>query len=192
VTRRLVGFDRLGTLVVGAALFALGLLVLDWRYRLVFTYRDALDTAAADRVLNEPWWPWAFAAGGLALGVLGLVWLMAHLRRGPSVLRLRTSDDTGLIETDLRSVAAAAAERLGSLAPVGGVRGTTSVDRSLVVIELRGSVDAVADATAVVDAVATCVTEVGSAFPHGEVICRVVLNGPVPGRGGRGDRARIR
>ncbi len=193
MTGRLLRIDRIATFVVGAALLTLGLLVVDWKFREVFTYHDVLGTGDAETILATAWWPWAFAAVGLVLGLLGLAWLLAHLRRaGPSTIRLRGGDHTGLLEADLRSVATATAHRLGTLAPVTAIRGTTRVYRSRVVIELRGHIDPAADAATVIDAAATCAAEVAAAFPNDEVTCRVVLNGPRGGGRGSADRARVR
>ena len=193
MTGPLLRLDRAATFVVGAALLALGLLVLDWKFREVFTYHDILGTGDAQTVLDTAWWPWAFAVLGLILGLLGLTWLLAHLRRaGPSTIRLRAGDHTGLLEADLRSVATATAHRLATLAPVTGIKGTTRVYRSRVVIELRGHIDPAADAATVVDAAATCAAEVAAAFPRDDVTCRVVLNGPRSSGRGSSDRARVR
>ncbi len=193
MTARLLRTDRFATFVVGAALLALGLLVLDWRYRQVFAYHDRLGTGDAEKLLESAWWPWAFAGLGLFLALLGLAWVLAHLRRGgQGAVRLRGSDDTGLLEADLRSVATATAQRLGSLAPVTGIKGTGRVSASQVVIRLQGGVDPTADAAVILEAVATCTAEVAAAFPHDDVACRVELHGPPSRRRGRGDRARVR
>ncbi len=193
MTRGLLRLDRLTTLLVGVALVALGLLVVDWRYREVFTYPNSLDTTPAADVLDTAWWPWAFAAAGVVLGVLGLLWLLAHLRRkGPSTLRLRSSDSTGRVESDLRSVAAAAAQQLGSLSPVTGVRGTTRVYGSHTVVELRGHVAAGADAESLTEAAEVCAAHIAAAFPGDDITCRVVLDARQRSRTGRSTRVRVR
>lgn len=193
MTRGLLRLDRLIALLVGLALVAVGLLVVDWRYREVFTYRDTLDTKPASDLMETAWWPWAFAAAGLVLGLLGLVWLLAHLRRGgPSTLRLRSSGPTGRVETDLRSVAATVAQRLGDLAPVTGVRGTTRVYGSHTIVELRGHVDVAADAEALTEAAEVCAADIAAAFPDDDITCRVVLDAPQRSRTGRSTRVRVR
>lgn len=193
MTRSLLRTDRLATLVVGLVLVVLGLGAIDWQTGQVLSYRDALDTGPASTVVESAWWPWAFAGAGLLLAVVGLWWLLAHLRReGPGVLRLRSSDETGRTEADLRSVAAAAADRLATLAPVTGAKGTTKVYRSHTVVELRAHVDEAADPATLTEAVATCTADVSAAFSEDDVTCRVLLEAPRRSRTGRTQRVRVR
>lgn len=189
MTRGLLCIDRLVTLLVGLGLVVLGLVVIDWHYGEVLTYGDALDTTPVADLMDTTWWSWVFGAAGLVLGLLGLLWLLAHLRRhGPSTLRLRSSGPSGRVETDLRSVATASAERLGTLAPVTGVRGTTRVYGSHTVVELRGHVDTAADAASLTEAAEACAADIAVAFPDDEVTCRVVLDAPQRSRTGRRTR----
>ncbi|WP_134767926.1 hypothetical protein [Nocardioides sp. 1609] len=193
MTRRLLLLDRLAVLVVGLALVALGLLLADWQHGWVLHLGDRVDTGPLDDVLDAAWWPWALAALGVVVGLAGLTWLLAHLRRsGPSTLRLRTSDATGRVEADLASTAAAAAQRLATLAPVTGVRGTSRTVRSRTVLELRGHVDPAADAATLTEAAEVCAADVAAAFPDDDVACRVVLDAPRRPRTGRSTRVRVR
>ncbi|WP_137292875.1 hypothetical protein [Nocardioides dongxiaopingii] len=193
MTRRLLLLDRLAVLVVGLALVALGLLAADWQHGWVLHLDDRLDTGRLDDVLDAAWWPWTLAAAGVVLGLAGLAWLLAHLRRsGPSVLRLRASDGSGHVEADLASAATAAAQRLGTLAPVTGVRGTSRTVRSRTVLELRGHVDAAADVATLTEAAEVCAADVAAGFPDDDVVCRVVLDAPRRPRTGRSTRVRVR
>lgn len=193
MTRGLLRLDRLVTLLVGLGLVGLGLVVVDWHYGEVFVSPVVLDTTPAADLMDAAWWPWAVAAAGLVLGLIGLTWLLAHLRReGPATLRLNSSGPTGRLETDLRSVASVAAVRLGNLAPVTGVRGTTRVYGSHTVVELRGHVDAAADVAALTEAAEACAADIAAAFHDDDVTCRVVLNAPQRARTGRSTRVRVR
>jgi len=180
MTARLLRTDRVVTALLGLVLVGGGLLVLDWRYRLVFTgYSDALSTTAASDVVGRGWFTWAGAAVGLVLGLLALAWMLAHARRlGRSTLRLAASDERGRVAADLRAVAGAAASRLGALAPVTSVTGSTRVYRSRTVIELRGYVDPDADVAAITEAADRCASEILAAFPDDDVTCRVLVDGP--------------
>ena len=80
MTRLAVAFDRVVVLLVGGVLVAAAVLTVAWqrgaiggggRLRMVF-----LD------VMTAPWWPWASAAVGVLLILVGLRWLLAH--RGPA------------------------------------------------------------------------------------------------------------
>ncbi|MDT9593500.1 hypothetical protein RDV89_10515 [Nocardioides zeae] len=194
MTPRVRVVDRLLTALLGAALVALALLVLDWRFGVVGSYADSLTTSSADSVLGTTWWPWALAAGTVVLGLLGLVWLLAHLRRpGPSDQRLDASDPTGRLTADLGSVASATASRFATLAPVTGARGTTERRGRHSVLVVHGHVDPAAAPSTLVEAAETCAAEVAGAFPDDDVRLRVLLDAPRRRRlGRRTDRVRVR
>jgi hypothetical protein len=177
-TRRTRGTDRLVTVLLGAALLAAGLLVWDWKLDVTGLLAGPLDLSGTDDVVTSAWWPWAAAAVGVLLGVLGLVWLLAHrprLTRGTS--RLAESDPTGRLEVDRSSLASTLAERWGSLAPVTSPRGRVLPDAPEVV-ELSAHVEVEADAESLVRAAADVEREVAAAFPGGAVRVRFLLHGP--------------
>lgn len=193
MTPRLLRIDRVATFIVGLALVALGLLLIDWQYHWAFgDYPTTLSTNPADEVVAASWFPWVFAALGIILGLLDLFWLLAHLRRrGPSTLRLAASGETGRVQADLRSIAGAAADRLGNLAPVTGVKGTPLTVDSRPVIVLHGCVDPAAAPTAITDAADVCAHDVAAAFPNNEVTCRILLDAPRRARFRRDTRVRV-
>jgi hypothetical protein len=177
-TRRIRSIDRLATLVVGLVLLAGGLLAWEWRLDLTGWFRPTLSTRGADSVLDSSWWPWAWAVGGLVLGILGLLWLIAHLprpTRGTS--RIDGSDATGRLEVDVASLARTLADRWAELAPVTGVRGRTAPDAHDLV-ELIGHVDVEAEAEALLEGTEQLETEVERAFPDGSIRVRFLLQGP--------------
>lgn len=194
MTPRVIKLDRGMTLLVGLLLVALGLLLIDWHYRWVLQdYPAEVSAEPAAGVVDSEWFPWAFAVAGVILGLLGLVWLLAHLRRrGPSTLRLQESDQTGRVEADLRSIAAAAAERLESLAALTGVSGTVATIRSRPVILLRGRIDPVASVESVTEAAETCTQEVAEAFPGEAITCRVIVDAPRQGKARQQSNVRVR
>ncbi len=177
-TRRTRSIDRLATIVVGLALVAAALLAWDWRLDLTGWFQQTLRTDGADTVLDSSWWPWAWAVVGVALGVVGLLWLLAHLprpTRGTS--RIDGSDATGRLEVDVASLARTLADRWAELAPVTGVRGRTAPDAHDLV-ELIGHVDVEAEADALLEGTERLETEVEQAFPDGSVRVRFLLQGP--------------
>ncbi len=193
MSRRIVVLDRGVVLLVGVGLVAAGLVGLDWRYAWFLDRPDRLDTTTAADVVSSSWWPWAAAGAGVVLGLLGLWWLLAHLRRpGPASRRLADSDATGLLEADLRSVASACADRFAAQAPVVAMRGSTRSVGPRTVVLLNGQVDAYADPAAVTDAVAQCTADLAAAFPGEGLTCRVVLDAPRRSRTGRTARVRVR
>lgn len=193
MTRRLLTVDRVVGLLVGLALIAVALLTLDWRYRVVGTYGSILQTNGVQSTLGTSWWPWVFAAVALVLGLIALAWILAHLRRrGPGDVRMSASNENGRLEVDMRAVASAAAEYLGSIAPLVDVRGTTRTYGGCTVLELSGHVDPGADAHAITEGARTCTEHVTMAFPDERVECRVLLDAPRRTRPGRDNRVRVR
>ena len=179
MTRRLLAVDRVVSALVGLGLLLLGLYLLDWRFGVVGSYADEVRTDVPADVAASAWWPWVFAVAGVLLGLLGLYWLLAHLRRpGPANRRLSGSDGTGRLEADLRSVADALATRLESTAPVSGARGTTRSVGARTLLEIRASVERSADARELVAATEALEAEVAAAFPTDQVTCRVVIDAP--------------
>lgn len=194
MTPRMIRTDRALTLLVAILLVALGLLAIDWHYRWVFrTYPSELSVGPANEVVTAGWFPWVFAVAGIVVGFLGLVWLLAHLRRrGPSTLRLRASDETGRVQADLRSIADAAAARLQNMAALTGVTGTVATIRSRPVILLHGRIDPVASPASITDAAETCARDVAAAFPDQPVTCRILIGSPRRGRARQQSQMRVR
>jgi hypothetical protein len=185
--------DRLAGIVAGAVLVLTGLVLIDWHTGWVFTsHPSELDTARVGEVVDSTWWPWAAAAVGLLLGLLGIRWLLTHLRRDAvGDVRLRESDPTGRVEIDLDSVADAAASRFRELAPVSTSSGSTTVlsQRRIVVVDAR--LETGADADAVVAAAEQCAGEVDQAFPDGTVSCRFLIDQPRRQRRRRSAQVRV-
>ena len=177
-TRRTRGTDRAATVLLGLVLIALAALLWEWRLDLTGLLDTEGEVAGVGSVVTSDWWPWVAAAVGLALGVLGLLWLLAHLPRPTrGTTRLSASDATGRLEADHASLATALAERWASLAPVTGTRGRTSPDAPDVVL-LTGHVELEADAADILDAAAQVEREVVEAFPDLDVRVRFLLEGP--------------
>lgn len=194
MTPRMIRFDRAATLLVAILLVALGLLFVDWHYRWVLdSYPGELSTGPARETVTASWFPWVLAVAGIVMGLLGLVWLLAHLRRrGPSMLRLRASDETGRVQADLRSIADAAADRLQNMAALTGVTGTVATIRSRPVILLRGRVDPVASVASLTEAAEICAQEVAAAFPGQSISCRILVDSPRRGKGRQQSEMRVR
>lgn len=193
MTPRVIRFDRGLTLLAGLLLVALGLLIVDWHYQWVLqSYPAELSADPAGEIVRASWFPWAFAAVGVALGLLGLIWLVAHLgRRGPSSLRLQASDQTGRVQADLRSIADASAARLESMAALTSVSGTVVTIRSRPVILLRGRIDPVASVASITDAAETCSQDLAAAFPDDAVTCRILVDSPRRGKARRQSNVRV-
>lgn len=179
MSRKLNALDRIAALVLALVLGAAAFLALDWRYGWVLTYPDQLSAGPATDVVETGWFPWAFAAVGLVLALLGLWWLLAHARRPhESSLRLRGSAPTGRLEVDLASIADAVAARFAALTPTDGVRGRPSSLGSRQVVEIRAQLSPQADGASIAAAARTCADDVARALPEGDATCRILLEGP--------------
>lgn len=177
-TRRTRGTDRTATIVLGLVLIALAALVWEWRLDLTGLLDPQGQVAGVSSVVESSWWPWAAAAVGLVLGILGLLWLLAHLPRPTrGTTRLSGSDATGRLEADHASLAKTLAERWAALAPVTGTRGRTSRDAPDVVL-VSGHVELEADVEDILDAADRIEREVVEAFPDLDVRVRFLLEGP--------------
>lgn len=177
MTRRLTFLDRAATLLVGLGLVAGGLALLDWRYGWVGSWPEKIRTGRYADLESGSWWPWAFAAAGVLLGLVGLVWLLAHApRRGEGAVRLSdASDQSGTVRVDLGSVAKAVAADFEARTAATDVRGTARRRGSAHVIELRGHLDPSSTGSSIDEAASRCARDIEAAFPDGSTACRVLL-----------------
>lgn len=192
MTQRPDALDRTLVVLVGLLLAAAGAALLGWQQGWFPQLTGTLQTDAVVDATQTGWWPWAVAAGGVALGLLGLAWLTAHVPgRGPGSVRLSGSGAAGRLEVDLRGTADALGTRLGELAPLTGIRTGTTQVRGGSVLEVRARLEPEADADAVVEAVRTCREELDVAFPDGEVGLRVRVSSPRRAGRRQSDRVRV-
>lgn len=185
--------DRILGALVGLALVAGGLLLVDWWGGWVLTdLPQRLSTAAAIEATEQDWWPWAVGAVGLLLGLLGLWWLLAHLRRdvvGES--RLGASGPTGRVRVDLDSVADATAGRFAEIAPVPSAQGSTTTQGGHQLLVVSARVESGADVDTLVSAAQQISDEVETAFPDDPVTCRVLIDEPRGQRRSRRGQVRV-
>lgn len=179
MTPRLAFIDRLLTIVVGLAIVAGGLVLIDWQLGYVLTLSDELSTGAVADVAGTAWFPWALAGGGVVLGLLGLWWALAHLPR-PSGTTVRTeaSDADGALRVDVSSIADAAADAFAQRAPVLGASGHAHRIGGTDVIEVRASIDLRADAALVHEVAARTSQEVSASTSAVQPATRVLLDAP--------------
>ncbi|MBV9089677.1 MAG: alkaline shock response membrane anchor protein AmaP [Mycobacteriaceae bacterium] len=162
--------DRVGALVLGLILLAVGAGLLLWA---------AVEAAGESIVLTAPWlrtaadsawWSWATAAVGAVLVWLGMRWLLSHgPAERPREFTLTGSGRSGRLTADLGSLADAAAANLRSYPAVRSAKGSARVDRgtpSIYIDATAESADVLAEAAHAADEVAvTAAAMLGDTIP---------------------------
>lgn len=137
MSRRLAGWDRLVSLLVGLALLVAGVGAIAWYAGRLPRVGPVLDVGWLPSTTHQQWWPWACAGTGVVLVLLGLRWLVAHLpHRRPSTVALDGSGPDGRLEADLGVVAAQAAQALAALPGVTSATSHATSERGRHVLEL--------------------------------------------------------
>jgi len=156
VSRAVIAFDRVATIIVALLLIVAGLAGLAW-WRGSMGLTGPLDASGVTRQTTQPWWPWVAGLVGAALALLGLRWLAAHvITRGVGQVRLPGTGKAGRLTAQVKPVAQVASEVLEQTDGVRSVRGTIHRDRGQLVARLTATIEPAADlamVTAAADAV---------------------------------------
>lgn len=176
MSRGVIFLDRVAGLLVGLLLVAAGAAALLWWHGDLTTVPDRVDLSGVRDLTQQSWWPWATAAAGFVLIVLGLRWMTAHLpRRGVDELTLPGSDRTGRIRVSVGSAADAAADVLGQVRGVRSARGKVISDRGQLVASIDAVIEANADLSAVAHGADQAVGELRQALERDDLHARVQL-----------------
>ena len=108
--RSTVVLDRLGVLIIGLAVAALGVAAVLWKQDRLGI--ESIDASSVVDLQDQQWWPWALLGAGV---LVALLVLLSLLRRLPSSsgrdLALPVTDEPdGTVTVDLRAVTKKAAE----------------------------------------------------------------------------------
>jgi hypothetical protein len=178
VSRAVVALDRLLALILGTALFALGLGAIAWQTDSLSWAQPRLTAAWLVTATEQRWWwPWVTGAGGVVLVVLGLWWLTAHVpRRRLGEIRLPGSGAEGILRVNTDAVALAAGESLGAADCVRSASGRAMVDRGRPTIVITATVDPLADLTLLGAAATQVQAEIARALDGVEMATRIHLH----------------
>lgn len=149
ISRTVLLLDRIATLVLSLLLLVGGLAGLWWwsgRSISGTTLPDTSSTSAASDALGTSWVAWAVAVGGVVVALVGLRWILAHLRRNTvSRLRLSGSGPDGRNEALAGKALGAAADAYATTDGVRSARGTVVKDRGQLVARVDATIEPEAD-----------------------------------------------
>ncbi len=180
MSRAVLATDRVIALLVGVVLAAAGVGAAAWylesRGMLPggVQLSDQVDTAALQTATSASWWPWASAAVGVLLVLLGLWWLAAHLPdRRLDRLRIAGTSERDRLEADAGSVANAAADALGRVDGVRSARGHLRRERGQLLLSLHATIEHGADLAEVARTCDQTSADVAHVLGRDDLRCRV-------------------
>lgn len=149
VTRTVLLLDRIATLVLALLLLAAGLAGLWWwsgREVSGTSLPGTSSTSAVTDALGGSDVAWGVAVGGVVLALVGLRWILAHLRRTTvSRLRLSGSGPEGRNEALAGKALGAAADAFATTDGVRSARGAVVRDRGQLVARVDATIEPEAD-----------------------------------------------
>lgn len=180
-------------LVLGLALAAAGLVLVDWQQGRVLDLPPRWDLDSLVDASRRSWWPWAQGAAGVVLALAGLFGAASHLPgRGPRTVGAAEPEPTGTVDLDLASLGSVLTHQLGSSGTTTGARASfhRARGRVLCVVDARLSPDA--DLDNVVIASRDAAADLARAVPSEAVELQLRWSAPRRGRPARSNRRRVR
>lgn len=176
MTRLTAGVDRAATLLVAIAFALVGLLALGWRYSWLLDWPLRTSTSDAVALTERSWWPWALGAAGLLLILVGLRWLVAHLRSSSvSHLNLTGTGAAGRLRVNAKAAASTAADVLADNPGVQSAKGRLDRDRGQLVIDLRATLTPDADLRDLATVCDELAADLARVLERSDLRCRVHL-----------------
>lgn len=187
VSRRMLLLDRIAALLLALVLLVGGAALIWWWSGRTGTdldlasldglFPDASGTGPVADVVSQPWWGWASTATGVLLVLLGLRWIVAHLRRtGVRRLSLEGSDTSGRLQVSGSGVAGAAAEALTETRGVRSAGGVVVRDRGQLVARLTAVLEPEADLALVARRADEVSGQLAQVLERDDLRCRLELS----------------
>jgi hypothetical protein len=180
MSRSILAFDRIVVLLLGLVLLVLGVAAVGWQLGyLADVWPAAPDTLDVDsgRLTGSPNYPVIAGAVGVALVVIGVWWLFAHVpRRSVGALRLPAGEQPGRLVVEPGPAVATAAEVLADDPMIRSARGAVLADRGELVVRLRATADPDADLASVVQACDDVLADLADVLPADQLRSRVELS----------------
>lgn len=171
--------DRVWLTLTGLVVAALGVLALLWWFGQLPGLGDPLQVSRASTLVSwsqQSWFPWALGALGVALTVLGMVWLVAHVpNRSVGRLNLTGSSSTGTLSVAASAVADAAAESLAQTPGVRRAKGRVHSERGELVAKIDATIEPFADLPVIAKAADRVSAEVADGTGRTDLTCQVNL-----------------
>lgn len=175
ITRKVLHIDRLATLVLALLLMAAGALGV-WWWTGESPLSQRVATSPTQDMVAMSWWPWASGAAGVLLILLGLWWLLAHLRRRTvKQLSLEGTGSAGKFGVDGSKVAGAAADAFADTLGVRSAKGTVDRDRGQLVAHLIAVIEPEADLAEVARHADLVSAQLGEVLGRDDVRCGIEL-----------------
>ena len=178
--RSILAFDRVLLLLLGLLLVAVGVAAVGWQVGfLAEVWPDAPDQLEVDSgtVTGASSFPALAGVIGVALVVIGVWWLLAHLpRRSVGSLSLPSGEQPGRLVVDPGPAVATAADVLADDPLIRSARGAVLADRGELVVRLRATVDPGSDLDDVVDACDRVLADLAHVLPADRLRSRVELS----------------
>lgn len=175
MSRSTVALDRVVTVVVGLSLIAAGAAGI-WWWSDRSPMAPTVSTASTTDLIEMAWWPWASAAVGVILVLLGLRWILSHLRRhNVSTLHLNGSGRGGRLDVAASKVAGAAADAFSDTLGVRSARGVVVRDRGQLVARLLAVIEPSADLAHLAERADIVSAQLAQALERDDLRCSVQL-----------------
>lgn len=180
-SRTLLFIDRLVALILGIVLVAGGAALIWWKLgdtysNIATVFSDRTDTSRVSDLVDQEWWPYASAAAGLVLTILGLRWIFAHLsNRRVTKIALRGSGSSGQLTLNLHNATATAAEVFADTIGVRNARGTSSTDRGQLVARINAVIEPEADLALIARRADDLATELAHVVGRNDMRCTIQL-----------------
>lgn len=177
MSRAVVAWDRIVTLLLGLVLIAAGVAAALWWLGTFPGWPTQLRTEQTVQLTQQqPWWPWVVGVVGIVLILLGLRWLVSHLpNRGISHLRLPGSNTHGKLDAQVRPIAAAAADAFGRTPGVRSARGVIQQERGQLIAKLQATVEPRADLRTIAAAADQVSSHLRQVMQRDDIVCQVNL-----------------
>ena len=176
MSRGVIALDRVASLLVGIVAITAGALAVVWWLDLLSWLPRSLHTTSVTDTTSQSWWPWAAGLAGLALVLMGLRWLAAHIPNNRvGDLSLTGSGAQGKLRAAAAPAAKAAAEVLARTPGVRSATGRVLRERGQLVARLGATIEVDADLQAITSAADQVTVDLARVLGRDDLHCQVRL-----------------